>query len=223
VDDGVASGPPPKLEIVRVDDELDVFAAVRDDELPEGEGLSIYEENTRIGPGRSVRRRFVRCALREGEPRDAAARRFRAWLDGVKMPPDAPAGARFGIEDVVEVDDDTQKASIVALRSYLLVGEPVLTNADVESADVAIDKQQHEPYVAVALTKEAAKKFEWVTGEWVDRRLAIVLDGEVESAPVIRSKIGGGRLTITMGRGDPERQLADAKRLERGLNQHRHR
>jgi preprotein translocase subunit SecD len=50
-----------------------------------------------------------------------------------------------------------------------------------------------------------------------------VVDGRIESAPMIRTKIGGGHLTITMGRGDPERQLADAKRLERALNQRRRR
>jgi hypothetical protein len=223
-DDSVASGPPAVLEIIRVDDSIDVFGVTRDDEESfAGQGLAIYVENTRIGPESNVRVHYARCTIRDGETRDAAARRFRAWLDTIVMPDGSPRGARFAMEDVVEVDDDTQKASLVALRTYLLVGEPVLSNADVESADVAIDKQQHEPYVAVALTKEGAKKFEWATGEWVERRMAIVVDGRIESAPMIRTKIGGGHLTITMGRGDPERQLADAKRLERALNQRRRR
>jgi hypothetical protein len=223
-DDAVASGPPARLEIIRVDDSIDVFGPVRDQDLPEGEGLEIFRESTHIGPNRrSENVHFARCTLRQGESRDVAARRFRTWLDTVNVPADAPAGARLAMQDVVEVDEDTQKASLVALRTYVLVGEPVLSNADVETADVALDKQTREPYVAVKLTNEGAKKFETVTEEWVDRRLAIVLDGQVESAPMIRTKIAGGRLSITMGHGDPEKQLADAKRLERALNQRRRR
>jgi preprotein translocase subunit SecD len=53
-----------------------------------------------------------------------------------------------------------------------------------------------------------------VTGANVDRRFAIILDDMIDSAPVIKQKIGGGRATITMGAGDPDKQLHDAKQLE---------
>jgi preprotein translocase subunit SecD len=55
------------------------------------------------------------------------------------------------------------------------------------------------------------------TRDWVQRRLAILVDGRVDSAPVVKSEIGGGRLTITMGAGEPEKQLADARRLAASL------
>ncbi len=56
-----------------------------------------------------------------------------------------------------------------------------------------------------------------MTGANVNRRFAIILDEIVDSAPVIRTKIGGGRASITMGAGDPEKQLHDANQLVRVL------
>jgi preprotein translocase subunit SecD len=52
-------------------------------------------------------------------------------------------------------------------------------------------------YVAITLTSPGGTLFERITGENVGRRLAIVLDGKVQSAPVIKDRIGGGRAVIT--------------------------
>jgi preprotein translocase subunit SecD len=48
----------------------------------------------------------------------------------------------------------------------------------------------------------------------VQRRFAIILDDVINSAPVIKTKIGGGRASITMGAGDPDQQLQNAEKLE---------
>ncbi len=55
------------------------------------------------------------------------------------------------------------------------------------------------PYVEFVLDSRGARIFERVTGEAVGRQLAIVLDGRVQSAPVIRERIGGGRGIIEGG------------------------
>lgn len=39
--------------------------------------------------------------------------------------------------------------------------------------------------------------FERITGEHIHKRMAIVLDGKVHSAPTIQSRIGGGKASIT--------------------------
>ena len=49
------------------------------------------------------------------------------------------------------------------------------------------------------LTPIGASKFEKATGENVHRYMAIVLDNNVHSAPIIKQKIGGGRAMIEMG------------------------
>jgi preprotein translocase subunit SecD len=51
--------------------------------------------------------------------------------------------------------------------------------------------------VAITLDSRGARIFERVTSENVGRQLAIVLDGKVQSAPVIRERIGGGRAIIS--------------------------
>jgi preprotein translocase subunit SecD len=53
------------------------------------------------------------------------------------------------------------------------------------------------PYVELILNSRGARLFEEITAANVKRRLAIVLDGRVYSAPVIQERIGGGRASIT--------------------------
>jgi preprotein translocase subunit SecD len=68
--------------------------------------------------------------------------------------------------------------------------------------------------VAIAFNNVGAERFEEVTGANVQRRFAIILDDQINSLPVIRTKIGGGRATITLGEGDPQVQLEKARQLE---------
>ena len=75
-------------------------------------------------------------------------------------------------------------------------------------------------YVAITLTPEAGERFRIVTAERVNQRIAILLDGRINSAPVVRTEISGGRLSITMGAGDPDKQLKEAQSLAAGLRQH---
>lgn len=60
-----------------------------------------------------------------------------------------------------------------------------------------IDPTFNEPYVWIQFNDRGAKIFEAITGANVGRRLAIVLDDVVRSAPVIREKIAGGEAQIT--------------------------
>jgi preprotein translocase subunit SecD len=53
------------------------------------------------------------------------------------------------------------------------------------------------PFVSITLNSRGARIFERVTSENTGRRMAIVLDGNVQSAPSIRERIGGGRAVIT--------------------------
>ena len=51
-----------------------------------------------------------------------------------------------------------------------------------------------------------------MTGDNLGRRLAIVVEGRVDSAPQIESRISGGRVRITPGWGtDPVQQLQAAR------------
>ncbi len=78
----------------------------------------------------------------------------------------------------------------------LVKTEPELTGKYIEDAYVGYDGSGF-PDVNLRLSKEGAALFESVTAKNVNRRLAIVLDGVVRSAPVIRERIGGGSANIT--------------------------
>jgi hypothetical protein len=212
----VDTGPPAELELVRIDDSSDPLADTTEESLPAGEGIAIYKESVPVGDGATADVHFARIAARPGEAKAATRTRFRAWLDRV---PQRASGeqVRFGVEEMNEQDDRTGKQSFVGYRSILLTGAPELTNADVEDAMVTLDQQTNEPNVAVTLSPAGARKFEDVTARWTRRRMAIVLDGVIQSAPVIRSVIKGGHLTLSMGRAEPEKALADAHRIERSL------
>ncbi|QTA82427.1 Protein translocase, subunit D [Desulfonema limicola] len=80
---------------------------------------------------------------------------------------------------------------------FLVKKQSLLTGASLADARVQIDSQYNEPYVSIKFDKKGARIFERITGENVQKRLAIVLDDKVYSAPVIQEKIGGGEARIT--------------------------
>lgn len=78
----------------------------------------------------------------------------------------------------------------------VLKSEVVLTGEYITDANVQFDSYG-SAYVGMTFNSRGAKIFEEVTGANVKKRLAIVLDDKVHSAPVIQDKIVGGRASIT--------------------------
>lgn len=82
-------------------------------------------------------------------------------------------------------------------EGYLLVtATPQITGAYLEDARMQIGGEYGMPYVAMNFDKAGARIFASLTGANIDKRLAIVLDGVVQSAPVIRSRIPDGNAII---------------------------
>ena len=77
----------------------------------------------------------------------------------------------------------------------------VLTGENLTDAQPGFDNQTQEPVVNLTLDAKGARIFKDVTRENVGKRMAILLfekgKGEVVTAPVIRSEIGGGRVQIS--------------------------
>ena len=80
---------------------------------------------------------------------------------------------------------------------YLLKNKSLLTGASLETAKVQISNRFGEPTVSLKFNAQGATDFDRITGENVRKRLAIVLDGVVHSAPVIQERISGGQAQIT--------------------------
>jgi preprotein translocase subunit SecD len=80
---------------------------------------------------------------------------------------------------------------------YLLEARTLMTGETIIDARVRPPTQLEGPYVELILNSSGARLFEQITGANIKRRLAIVLDNRVYSAPVIQDRISGGRATIT--------------------------
>lgn len=80
---------------------------------------------------------------------------------------------------------------------YLIKKDILLTGDSLSDARVAFDSQYNEPYVSINFDSAGARIFERITSQNVGKRLAIVLDGKVHSAPQIREAITGGKAQIT--------------------------
>lgn len=82
-------------------------------------------------------------------------------------------------------------------NSYFIVkSSPELTGAYLVNARVNIGGDFGYPHVSLEFNKDGAKIFSTVTGANVNRHLAIVLDGIVQSAPVIKTRIPDGKAII---------------------------
>ncbi len=80
----------------------------------------------------------------------------------------------------------------------LLEKQAVLTGESISNALIHFDTNKfNEPGVGLEFNSEGAKKFARITGENVGRRLAIILDGKVQSAPRINEPIPSGQASIT--------------------------
>jgi preprotein translocase subunit SecD len=78
---------------------------------------------------------------------------------------------------------------------YLVRKVAAVTGRDLRNARPSLD-ENNQPAVSFSLSNEGARKFGKVTGENVGRQLAIILDGRVQSAPRIESRItNDGRIT----------------------------
>ncbi len=96
---------------------------------------------------------------------------------------------------------------------YLVNKRVELTGDRVEFASVSRD-QFNVPYVRMELDEEGGRTFAKLSGDNVGKRMAIILDGNVNSAPVFNEKIPNGIASITLGDGDDPRVLQDANDLK---------
>jgi protein-export membrane protein SecD len=104
------------------------------------------------------------------------------------------------------------KKGRVRAEPIVVHDEVVLTGDDINNASVSMN-QFNQPYTALEFKPRGGQIFEDITAQNVGRRFAIILDGEVRSAPVIRERIGGGRASIEMGTQDYQSAMADASLL----------
>jgi preprotein translocase subunit SecD len=204
-----------RLEFKLVDDGSDFFEEFgkgrgAQEQLPSG--LSFFAEDAPFGPGKTNRVTQARMTRLPNETMKQARDRFKEWLAQLNPPTDH----EIGIGPINEPDENGQFVE-VGWRTYYLFSKTEVTGDQVRDARAEPVQGQAATggwHVRLEFTEAGASRFEEITGANVQKRFAIILDDAVQSAPRILSKIGGGVATITMGSGDADKQLAEARQLE---------
>jgi len=92
---------------------------------------------------------------------------------------------------------------------YVLERDAALTGAMLEDAQAQRDPQTNEAVVTFELSRLGGRNFSDITGRNIGNRIAIILDGEVVSAPNVISRIGArGQITLGTASLEEARDLA---------------
>lgn len=127
-----------------------------------------------------LERRINEMGLSEPIVQREGAKRIIIELPGVKDPDEAMK--RIGKTAVLEFKNEK--------------GETVMTGDDLKDAKEEMG-QNKQPLVAIELSDEGAKKFADLTSKNIGRHIAITLDGDVLTNPVVQQAITGGKATIS--------------------------
>ncbi len=105
-----------------------------------------------------------------------------------KVPPQYMVGYK------VNKDKNT---NLTTYETYILEKDVSMTGDMLTDARMEIGGEYNQPYVSIRFNSRGARLFDQLTAANVGKRLAIVLDDIVYSAPVIRERISGGVAQIT--------------------------
>lgn len=191
-----------RLEFQIVDD-ANTFAATLTD-VPDGiQRMGSYLMAEGLGPcpdGVEPDAPNERCTART---------RLSAYVEQVRRSGRVPDGREFVIGRL-ESDEPAPASGRGqggddggAWRTYVLYEQPPngsdpVGGEHLEDAAVANDPQTNKPIVTFQMNAEGARRMQELTGANMQRQMAIVLDDEVASAPVIKGRIGA-RGQITLG------------------------
>jgi TolB-like protein len=81
-------------------------------------------------------------------------------------------------------------------RLIAVSGKALLTGENIAGASIAVDPM-NIPTIVIQFDSQGTSRFAAITRENIGKRVAILLNGEVLSAPVIRGEIGGGKAQIS--------------------------
>lgn len=84
-----------------------------------------------------------------------------------------------------------------AYNFFALKADPELTGEVITNAVATFDPTTNQPMVSMAMNSDGSERWGRITGANLKKRIAIVLDDQVYSAPVVQSKITGGSSQIT--------------------------
>ena len=152
--------------------------------------------------GRTAQLEFKMVAA---NPPDNLTALFEEALRSGRLKPDfSHQDLNLALKDAVPAGTElyiikhTDRESGVTRTLPILLERPILmTGEALKTARTEIGGRFGLPYVSLTFNPRGARVFEEITRQGVGRRLAIILDNIVQSAPVIEEPISGGNAQIT--------------------------
>ncbi len=121
---------------------------------------------------------------------------FKLVEEGIDPATATPGTIPEDAELLMEKKTDPTTGAVTEIP--LVVKKKAMITGDLlTDAQVRIDSQFNQPYVAIDFNSTGARLFDQVTAANVGKRFAIVLDSNIYSAPVIRERISGGSAQIS--------------------------
>jgi protein-export membrane protein SecD len=193
-----------QLEFKIVDDGSEYMKKVAA-AVPKDQGIDAVPESwTEKDAGKQHEDVYLRSKSR------ASLEKFFAGLKGdVAVPPDH----EIGFEENQGRSDTGESLPDKYWRTFYLHKRAALTGEYLSNADQTWDQQTGRPEVSFEFDRQGAAISERMTGDNIGRKMAILLDEKITSAPVIEGRIGArGRITLG-GFGDPFVLQQEAKDL----------
>jgi preprotein translocase subunit SecD len=139
----------------------------------------------------------------------------RAVLDLLRKRLVLPGGVEALLERREKLDGDAARP---IWRLELVKRGAEVTGDMVDDATASTDKMSMRPVVNLVFSEQGGRRFADLSERLIGKKLAIVVDGQVMSAPVVESRIAGGRAMITLGgTKPPEQQIKEAQDLAAAL------
>ncbi len=168
------------LEIIR--NRIDQFGVLEPSIQKQGSNKIVLQL-----PGVTDRERAIKLV------KSSAHLEFRLASDDPELMKKALAGEEVPGFELKKLKTSEGKYEELLLEKKLTLKGETLVDATTEFSQTSFN----QPYVSLTFNNKGAEVFSKVTEDNVGKRLAIVLDGNVYSAPVIREKIPSGRAQIT--------------------------
>ncbi len=127
------------------------------------------------------------------------------WLSLPEVQKVIPDNVEFVFSAKPMTSEDGKKIFVL----YLVNKTPELTGGVITDAQANLDPSTSTPIVNMEMNSEGATEWARITGANVNKRIAIMLDGVVFTAPNVKGKIPGGRSQI-----EGSENLDEAKLLE---------
>lgn len=211
-------GNPVRFELLEVDDGVELASDLNVAELPHG--FDLQQEGVAAADGDTRWVNYVSVMPSEAETPAQSLKRAQAWARTLELPPgreviwmrQSPA-----LPDPVVFEDDLRLRH--GWRSLVVRSGAIVTQQHV--VDVRAVHDPSAPYgpeasVSIYFDDVGAKAFSRATSQLVQRRIAIVVNGQAQSAPTVQAPITGGVVSVTASSEEQARELAASLRVSAG-------